>query len=83
MSVCVCVCVFSAICDWGSPRSVVANMLDSDIIESEFELQACYYVHFRTNNIVNDVNPVIPINYGLDWTERILNFYKDSKLLQG
>ena len=38
MCVCVCVCV----CVHRSPGSVVANMLDSDIVVSEFELQLCY-----------------------------------------
>ena len=32
-----------------SPRGVVTNVLDSDIIESEFEFKSRYYVHFQTN----------------------------------
>ena len=28
----------------------MANVLDSDIIVSEFELQLCYYVHLQANN---------------------------------
>ena len=31
----------------GNPRSVVASILDCDIIVSEFELQSCNYFHFR------------------------------------
>ena len=31
------------------PCGVVINVLDSDIVVSEFELQSRYYVHFRTN----------------------------------
>ena len=33
----------------GSLRSVVAKVQDSDIVVSEFKLQSCYSVHFRTN----------------------------------
>ena len=33
----------------GSPQSVVANMLNCDIIVSESNLQLPYYVHFWTN----------------------------------
>ena len=32
-------------------RGVVANVLDCDIAESEFELQLRYYIHFLTNTI--------------------------------
>ena len=32
----------------GSSRGVVENILDWDIVISEFELQSHYYVHFRT-----------------------------------
>ena len=32
-----------------NPRGVVANVLYCDIVVSEFELQLCYYIHFRTN----------------------------------
>ena len=28
------------------PRKVVANVLDCDIVGSEFELQSRYYIHF-------------------------------------
>ena len=34
-----------------SLHSVVANVLDYDIIESEFELQSGHYIHFRTNTL--------------------------------
>ena len=34
---------------WGSPRGVVANVLDCDFIVSGFEFQSHYYVRFRTN----------------------------------
>ena len=29
----------------------MANVLDCDIVVREFELQSCYYVHFRTNTL--------------------------------
>ena len=32
-----------------SPRGVMAKVLDYILEVSEFELQSCYYVHFRTN----------------------------------
>ena len=41
------------------PRGVVANILDSDIVESEFELQLDYDVHFRTSDLEKGMNPVI------------------------
>ena len=31
-----------------SPRGVVANVLDCEIVVSKFERQSHYYVHFRT-----------------------------------
>ena len=27
---------------------------------SKFELQLCYYIHFRTNNLKKDMNPYPP-----------------------
>ena len=40
---------------------LVASLLTcwTDIIVSEFELQSCYYVHFRLNIIEKDTNPLI------------------------
>ena len=35
----------------GSPRVVVVNMLNCNIVVSEFEPQLSYYVHFYTNNL--------------------------------
>ena len=31
-----------------SSHGVVTNVLDNDSVVSEFELQSCYYVHFRS-----------------------------------
>ena len=42
------------------PRDVVANVLDCDTIESEFELQSNYYVHFRTNSLGKFMDLPIP-----------------------
>ena len=37
----------------GSPLSKAANVLDSDIVVSDFKLQLHYYVQFRTNTLRN------------------------------
>ena len=34
---------------WESPSDVVANELDCNMIESEFELQSCNYFHRQIN----------------------------------
>ena len=39
--------------------AVVANVLDCDIVVSEFELQSRYNVHFWTNIIGKYMNPLI------------------------
>ena len=39
-------------------RCVVDNVLDWDIVVSEFELQSPYYVHILTNTIVKSMNPL-------------------------
>ena len=49
---------------WGSPRRVVANMLDCDIVESEFELQLRYNVYLRTNTFGKSMNPPYPLVMG-------------------
>ena len=43
-----------------SRHCVVANMLDCDIVVSEFKLQLFYYVHFQTNTLEKGMNPLIP-----------------------
>ena len=43
-----------------SLRSVVANVMDCDIIVSEFEIQSRYYVQFRTNSLKKGMDfPII------------------------
>ena len=44
----------------GIPCGVVANELNRDIVESEFELQSHYYVHFRTYKLRKNMNLLIP-----------------------
>ena len=43
----------------GSLRGAVANVLDCDILISEFEQQTLYYVHFRANIFGKGINSVI------------------------
>ena len=43
-----------------SLRGVVANVLDCDIIVSEFEIQSRYYVHFQINTLRKGMNLLIP-----------------------
>ena len=38
----------------------MANVLDCDIVVSEFELQSRYLVHFPTYTIVKGKNPLKP-----------------------
>ena len=44
----------------GSPRSVMANVLDCDLVVREFEILEQYYVHFRTNSPGKGKNFFIP-----------------------
>ena len=43
----------------GCPRDVMVKALDYRIVVSEFELQLCYYVHFRTNTLGKGMNSLI------------------------
>ena len=36
--------------------SIVANVLDSNIVASEFEHQSRYYIHFQTNTLRKGIN---------------------------
>ena len=40
----------------GSLYCVAANVMDCDIVVSEFEFQSCYYVHFYINIFEKDVD---------------------------
>ena len=46
-----------------NPHNVVINMLNCEIIVSEFELQLDYY--FQTNTLGKDMNHLIPTVKGL------------------
>ena len=46
--------------EWGSPRGLVANVLDDNIVVSEFEVQSYYYVHVQTNTLGKGINFLIP-----------------------
>ena len=43
----------------GCLHGVVVKVLDCRIIQSEFKLQSCYYVHFWTNTLGKGMNPLI------------------------
>ena len=42
---------------------VVANVMDCDIVVSEFEFQLRYYVLFRTNILGENYEPPYPSGY--------------------
>ena len=44
---------------WGVPE---ANVLDYDIIVSEFKIQSCYYVPFWNNTLGKGMNSLITPN---------------------
>ena len=60
----------------GSLHGVVADVLDCDLVESEFELQLRYYVHFQTNTIGKDMNPLVSLSMALILP--LSFFYKDG-----
>ena len=37
----------------------MGSVLDSNFVVSEFELQSCYYIHFRTNALEKGIKPLI------------------------
>ena len=44
---------------WGCPRGVMVKAMDCEIVESEFVLQSCYYIHFQANTLGKGINPLI------------------------
>ena len=42
----------------GSPHGIVADVLDCDMVVHEFEIQLCCYIHFWTNTLGKDMNPL-------------------------
>ena len=53
------------------------NEMDFGIIVSEFEFWSCYYVHFRTNTLGNDMKSLIHL-LAIGYIEQQLYFYKDG-----
>ena len=60
----------------GSPRVLVANGLNSDIVVSKFELQSRYYVHFQTKILEKGMNPILP--QSICFIAPLHFFYKDG-----
>ena len=52
-------------CSWGRPRGVMVKALDCGFVVREFELQSCYYLHFRTNTLRKGMNALILPSMGL------------------
>ena len=52
------------------------NVLDSDILVSNFELKLHYYFHFQTNILGKDRIPLIP--QIMNWIVPLLSFYKNG-----
>ena len=40
----------------------MANVLDCDIVQSEFKLQSLYYVHFLTNTVGKGMSPLLSLD---------------------
>ena len=53
-------------CHQGCSRGVMVKALDCGIVVSEFKLQSCYYVQFRTNTHGKGMNTPYPPSYGLN-----------------
>ena len=47
-------------CLLGNPHDVVANVLNYDIVVSEFEIHSYFYIHFQTNTFDKGMNLFIP-----------------------
>ena len=50
----------------------MANVLNSNIIVSEFKLQSCKYIHFKTNTKEKGMNHLFPTIYALNSTTTVL-----------
>ena len=61
---------------WENPLGVVANVMDCNLIVSEFELQLFYYIHYRTNTLGKYMNSIVPPTMGQ--IVPLLFFYKDG-----
>ena len=58
------------------PVKKKANVLDSDTVVNEFKPQLLYYVHFWTNILGKDMDPLIPPV--MREIVPLLFFYKDG-----
>ena len=47
-----------------NPRSVVVNVLDCDIVVTEFVLQSSHYVYFQTHNLEKGMKTLSPLAMG-------------------
>ena len=56
----------------GCPRGVMVKAMNCGIVVSKFELQSCYYIHFRTNTLWERYEPPYPPSYGLNSTTIVL-----------
>ena len=56
----------------GCPPGVMMKAMDSRIVGSKFELQSCYYDHFRTNTFGERYEPPYPPSYGLNSITAVL-----------
>ena len=50
----------NSVCPEKNLHGIVVNMLDCDIIVSEFKLQSHYYVHFWTKTLEKGMSSFIP-----------------------
>ena len=50
----------------------MTNVLDCDIVISEFKIQSLYYIHFQTNILWKGMNSFIPRPHGLNSTITVL-----------
>ena len=66
----------------GCHRGTVGNVLDCDIVVSEFELHSRYYVHFQTNTFGERINHLITHPcYGFDSKRMGLPLNNPRKLI--
>ena len=48
----------------GKYDGAAANMVDYDIVVSEFKLESCYYVYFSINTLGKCIDPLISPGMG-------------------
>ena len=55
------------------------NVLNCDIVVSEFEIYLSYYVNFWINTLRNGVNSIVIASCGLNSTTTVLPEWHDGK----